>query len=215
MEISSKNTNLYDFLAIEIVKINWLAIRCADIILRAMKTLKRIPVGVINISSTPHNTDGSTYIELFLAAFALKQRIKIKADQYAYIASCGRLNENDDLSCLTGEIHKFTEISGDWENLQKFKAASPEDISAINIPDHLKPNRESFRFFLFPKEHRLTFQMLGIKRRISAAPPRLPRRVYLDGSLRLIFAFRFHCSISAFCFPNFSFCLCRPPTSVF
>lgn len=163
-------TNTIQFLPFLVADgIIWFKRLLPGVMLHAMKTLKRIPIGIINIATNPHADDGSTYIELFQAAFNLNQRIKIKADQYAYIATCGRLDESDTASCLTGEIHKFTEISGDWENLQKRKAATFEDAAQISIPDHLKPNRESFRYFLFPKEHRLVFQMLGVKRRISHA----------------------------------------------
>ena len=36
-----------------------------------MKTLKRIPLGIINIAATPHTDDGTTYIDLLTAAYEL------------------------------------------------------------------------------------------------------------------------------------------------
>jgi hypothetical protein len=144
-----------------------LASRWVASILRIVKTLKRIPLGVINISATPHTNDGSTYIELFKTAFGLHSMVRIKADNFAIIASCVPLIESEPQGCLTGEIHKFTEISGDWENLKILKPATDLDIKSIQIPDYLKPNREAFRFFLFPKEHRMVFQLVGAKRSIS------------------------------------------------
>jgi hypothetical protein len=83
------------------------------------------------------------------------------------LAQCVQINPNDPLVGLTGEIHKFTEISGDWENVSVRKPATDEDLQLIKIPSYLKPNREAFRYFLFPKEHRLVFQLAGEKRNIS------------------------------------------------
>lgn len=132
-----------------------------------MKTLKRIPLGIINIAANPHTDTGSTYVDLMNAAYELGLSVKIRADEYAMLAQCVQIDSNDPLVGVTGEIHKFTEISGDWENVKVRKPATDEELELIKIPPYLKPNREAFRYFLFPKEHRLVFQLEGEKRNIS------------------------------------------------
>lgn len=132
-----------------------------------MRNIKRIPFGIINISANPHERDGSTYVNLFQAAFDLNLSIRIRSDERAMIASFVPLNANEPTGVWTGEIHKFTEIQGDWENLQKRKAATDADLRQVVIPEHLRPNRETFRYFLFPREHRFVFQLRGEKRSIS------------------------------------------------
>lgn len=132
-----------------------------------MKTLKRIPLGIINIAATPHSDNGSTYVDLLNASYELGLAAQIRADEFAMLAQCVQIDPRDPLVGLTGEVHKFTEISKDWENVENRKPASEEDLKLIQIPKNLKPNRESFRFFLFPKEHRFVFQLQGAKRSIS------------------------------------------------
>lgn len=132
-----------------------------------MKKLKRIPLGILNITATPHDGEGLTYINLFNSARDLKGAIRIKGDEFAIIASFVLLNEHEPLSGGFGEIHKYTDLKGDWENTLLRKKASENDLKELNIPDHLRPNRESFRYFLFPREHRLVFQRKGEKRSIS------------------------------------------------
>ena len=132
-----------------------------------MKTVKRIPLGIINIAATPHSKGGSTYVDLLKEAFQLNLPVKIRGDEYAMLASCVALDESGLRDIMTGEIHKFTDIKGDWENLQLRKAATETDLAKVQIPEHLKPNREVFRYFLFPREHRFVFQLHGAKRSIS------------------------------------------------
>lgn len=129
--------------------------------------MKRIPLGVLNIFAIPHREDGSTYISLFEAAYALNVIVKVRGDEGAILASCVQIDPRTPLLGLTGEIHKFTEIGEDWENLQTRKAATEADVSSMNLSPHLKPNREAFRYFLFAKEHRFVFQLRGEKRSIS------------------------------------------------
>ena len=117
---------------------------------------------------------------------------QIRADEYAMLASCVQIDPNEPLCGLMGEIHKYTEISGDWENVVVRKPATDEDLQLIKIPQHLKPNRETFRYFLFPKEHRFVFQMSGPKRSISH-----------NGALKLLTGLLFHETIKKK-FPNIS-----------
>ncbi len=130
---------------------------------------KRIPLGVLTVSSKPHTNDGTTYYSLLKLAYELGKPIRIRgADEFAFIASCVDFNPNAQPSDLTGEIHKYTEISAeDWENIRTRKAATVDDLKELNIPEHLKANREVFRYFFFVKDHRFVFQLKGSKRSIS------------------------------------------------
>jgi hypothetical protein len=133
-----------------------------------MRVKKRIPLGVLTVSATPHTKNGSTYRALLSAAFDLGRPIRVRGDEFAFLASCVDLDPNLEHSDLSGEIHKYTDITDeDWENIKNRKAATIEDLKTISIPDYLKPNREAFRYFFFVKEHRLVIQLKGKKRSIS------------------------------------------------
>lgn len=135
-----------------------------------MRVTKRILLGIINISASPHSKDGETYRSLLKAAFELGRPVRIRGDEFALIASCVEFHPAGGRSVLTGEIHKYTEITdNDWENIKNRRAATVEDLKELKIPDHLKPNRDSFRYFLFPQEHRLVVQLQGMRRNITHA----------------------------------------------
>jgi hypothetical protein len=100
--------------------------------------------------------------------YAIQKPIPIRGDDFAYIAYYSKLNPDAEVPILTGEIHRYTNISEeDWENLQSRKPASKADLQTLNIPEHLKPNSDAFRFLFFVKEHRLVVQLKGKKRTLG------------------------------------------------
>lgn len=150
-----------------------------------MKKLKRIPLGIINISVSPHDNKGHSYVRLLKLAYEQNLVIGVRGDEYAYLASCVQLNEANPLDGLTGEIRKFTALDEDWENLHLRKAATAEDLKELRIPEHLKPNRETFRYFFFPDSHRFVFQLTGAKRSISHnAVKRLLETIFANSKVK-------------------------------
>jgi hypothetical protein len=69
-----------------------------------------------------------------------------------------------------GVIGKFVDIpsDSDWLDTNTLKSADDEQMNAIKIPINLKPNFESFRFALFPRDHVVAFEVYSDIRSISA-----------------------------------------------
>lgn len=132
-----------------------------------MSRIRSVPLGVINLASNPHSNDGQTYVDLLKHLASLRRIVKVRGDESAILASCVDFVEGQPLQGQTGEIHKFTDIGEDWVNLTKLKPASEEDLQKISIPNDLRPNSERFRYFLYPLQHRVVFQLKGAKRSIS------------------------------------------------
>lgn len=110
----------------------------------------KVEVAAINIRiPEDKERDYETLIEIIART---RRGIPVYGDSHIVVSSFNK-REN------TGVISKYTEIdlSGDWFNQNSFDAATPEQLSEINIPTHLKPNHASFYFSLDPKEHVLAF----------------------------------------------------------
>lgn len=110
----------------------------------------KVEVAAINIRIPE---DKKRDYEALIETIARTRRgVQVYGDTHVIISSYSK-REN------TGVISKYTEIDldGEWFNQNSFDAATPEQLSEINIPNHLKPNYASFYFSLDPKEHVLAF----------------------------------------------------------
>lgn len=114
---------------------------------------KKIEIAAVNLTIQPHSTQ--KYIELFRDAFKLGSEVQIYGDEHGILTSMVKQNSSDEISPLEGDIFKFTKINKDqkWFNISTNEFASDDELTKVNIPDHLKPNSSRFSFIFYPKEH--------------------------------------------------------------
>lgn len=115
---------------------------------------KKIIIGAINITIQPHSPE--KYISLLRDAKKLAFPVKISGDQYGLLSGTHKLNnKNNELSPITGDIYKFTNINikDKWFNVLTSDFADDTDIKNINIPENLKPNSSRFSYIFYPEEH--------------------------------------------------------------
>ncbi|MFQ2387805.1 DUF4747 family protein [Aeromonas dhakensis] len=120
---------------------------------------KKLEYGALNITIHPHTPE--KYIQLFIAARKLTSSAKLRGDQFGRIGTIHKLERGQvEPGPIVGEIMKFTniDIEGEWFNIDSRKIATQNDLSKINIPEHLKPNLSRFSFIFFPKEHILVYE---------------------------------------------------------
>lgn len=144
-----------------------------------------IKIGALNIKTHPHSPEN--YIELFQDTFALGQSVRIHGDNYGMLGWRRFLNESSPEEGIYGEIYKYFNLDSKkpWLNVQENKKLSPEEITDIQIPDHLKPNLLSFRYLFFPKGHRLFFELYSDKNQIGVtAVERLFKRLFSHSSIK-------------------------------
>lgn len=109
----------------------------------------------INIVTHPHSPEG--YINLLKDVFRLRRSVPIKGAQHIMIGELKSLSRNDEQAGLFGRIYRFVKIDKDlpWFNIEKHDVATEDDLMALNIPENLRPNLETFDFVLRAKFHTL------------------------------------------------------------
>ena len=104
---------------------------------------------------TPHSN--RRYVELLAAAFSAKRMVRLGSVHGGMIGSLyGAATENA-VKELTGELYRFLKLDPDepWFNAQTKEAASPDDLEALSIPQHLLPHLQRIPFLFKPSTHRL------------------------------------------------------------
>lgn len=121
---------------------------------------KKIEVGAINITMHPHSPE--SYLSLFNVARRKKIIKRMHSDKYGMIASVMPLDKNryGQFGPVHGDIYRFTQLDpkGTWFNTKTSDRAENEDLAAIAIPPHLKPNSSRFTYIFFPEDHILFFE---------------------------------------------------------
>lgn len=119
--------------------------------------LRKIHVAALNLVLHPHPL--GSYVQLLTAAYNLRSIIPLRANTGAMLGTLSQLDPEDSSQGLEGEIHKFARINlaQPWLDMTTGKEAAKSAVSSVHIPEHLKPNFESFRFVFIPKSHTLYF----------------------------------------------------------
>lgn len=123
-----------------------------------MPRMRSIKISALNIVTHPHSPQ--TYVDLFKDAYALGKSVRYRANHYGILGFVHELKEGEPLEGIYGEIHRFIDFSTDepWINLKKHKKADKADMTAMVLPEHLRPGFNSCRFAFFPKRHRFFFE---------------------------------------------------------
>ena len=122
--------------------------------------LKKITVGVINVTIHPHTKE--LYIKLLKQA-QIVGAVPIRASDAGMLCHVSEKNErvkSKSIKLVTGEIYKFTniEIDGEWFHMTKEAMADEKELQHIEIPDEMKPNASKFSFCFYPEKHLLFYE---------------------------------------------------------
>ena len=125
----------------------------------------KVEAGALNVRTHPHDAD--TYRELFRAAFALKQPIKLRGDRHGMITTLQRVGLTDDL--VRGVLTTFLELDleGAWLNTETLTEASDNERDEIVVPDYLRPNLMTFYFAFDVVRHEIIFEHYTDGRRLT------------------------------------------------
>lgn len=116
--------------------------------------MRTLVLSVINLTlPEPHGP--KRYVEAMRKAYAQQRVVKIRGDFAGMIGSL-RADENDP-TILHGEFYKFMDLQAErgWFDLRERRPAEPDDLAAIQIPDHLRPHFQFLPFVFYGGCHRL------------------------------------------------------------
>ena len=127
-----------------------------------MKTLK---IAALNITIHPHKPE--LYVNLIRDVFKSRKPARFRSNHFGMIGTFHYLEEDDPLSGIHGELHKFLDfdMEEEWLNLNAHKKADKDDLEEVNIPEHLKPDFSSARYVFYPRRHRLFFESFTADRK--------------------------------------------------
>lgn len=132
-------------------------------------TKRTLDFAALNIViSPPHRPD--RYIELFQAAYRLRQPVPLRGDYVGLLGSCRvEKGKADGATILSGQLYKFFELdrAAGWFNIAAHKPAEDDELATIRIPDNLKPHFQVLDYVFVPKGHRLIYVSRDRKESIS------------------------------------------------
>lgn len=121
-----------------------------------MVRTKVLTISAYNITIHPHKPE--KYIQLIKSAEKSKTAIRVHGEtKLQFIRGIFSIDSKNQLNGIYGEIAKFTDIpdNAKWLNLSTESAAGEEELKALVIPPHLKPNYQGFTFIFYPLIHKL------------------------------------------------------------
>jgi hypothetical protein len=118
---------------------------------------KSIEIAALNIVIHPHSPE--RYLKLFHLAHKHRVAGKYRANQYGMFGTMQSVDVPEE--GLRGLFYRFLDLDPDapWLNIRKHKPAEEDELSDLNIPEHLKPGLKESRWFFDPKIHRLFIEV--------------------------------------------------------
>lgn len=115
---------------------------------------RTLTLSMLNITLPPPH-ERRRYIDAMQHAYQKRRTFRIRGDLAGTIGTL-RADEADP-SILVGEIYKFMDLQSDrgWFDVLRREPAQPQDLAAIQIPEHLKPHFQFLPFLFFASCHRL------------------------------------------------------------
>jgi len=120
---------------------------------------KKVSIGAINITMHPHSP--LDYVKLFKDARKMECFSKMSKDKAGLIAKVNYQDKSKGkTSPITGDLYRFSHIdtNGNWFNTLTNQHAEEDELDAVNIPEHLKPNSSRFSYLFFPESHVLFYE---------------------------------------------------------
>lgn len=115
---------------------------------------RALVLSVINITlPEPHTPQ--RYIKAMRDAYARQLVVKVRGD---FAGMIGSLRQDEmDTSILHGEFYKFLDLQAEsgWFDLRQLRPAKPDELAAIQIPEHLRPHFQFLPFVFYANCHRL------------------------------------------------------------
>lgn len=118
---------------------------------------RTLVIAGLNIVTHPHSPQG--YVDLLRALFAMKRPVTLRTTQKIMLGELLPLTRGQPTEGMFGRFYRFDQIDPEspWFNVVSHEAATDEEMAAVSIPSHLKPNLVTFDFVFFPQGHRLYF----------------------------------------------------------
>jgi Domain of unknown function (DUF4747) len=132
-----------------------------------MARKKKVEVAACNVRIHPHPP--GAYGQLLRDAFTLRRAVRVRGDTYMILGSLDTRGDVDQ-DVLQGALIKFTQIDVDapWFNLETFTEADEDQLTAVHIPENLRPNMVSMYFALFISQHLFVFEHYSEGKVLSA-----------------------------------------------
>lgn len=151
-----------------------------------MRDLKKIEVGVLNITTHPHSPE--KYLQLFQDALAMKRVSVYRGSDHLTFGAFSGIGEAEKIDGIWGVFYIFVNIdtTGPVLNITNGEPiVSKEGEVTFPVPDNLKPNLKRVDFVFFPRGHRLFFSTKTTP--LGTEPPRqVSARVLASGLYRLL-----------------------------
>lgn len=148
-----------------------------------MARMIKVESGVLNVRIHPHSAD--RYIELLKLAYRQKNIVKLRGDRFAMISLLD--SRSSAQGYVAGLLATFVnvEFDGSWFDTETLSEAKSDDLREINIPEHLRPNSATFRFYFDLASHRLYFQTYTQGKTLTPASAfRVFRAIFDDLKIR-------------------------------
>jgi hypothetical protein len=121
--------------------------------------VKTLTIAALNVVlPAPHRS--SRYTDLWKAAVAFRDPVKLRGDTGGLIGTARLRNAGERDEHIVGDLFKFVNIDfdGKWLDLDTGRAADPDAVGRqVRIPENLRPNLRSLPYVFFPRLHRLAF----------------------------------------------------------
>lgn len=135
-----------------------------------MSRARKFPVSAINIAMhEPHSS--SRYVELFQGLYKMRKIVVMRGAVGALIGSLSFVDSRNHSKGIVGELYQFIHLDSNepWFDLKNLEEATQDDLSEINIPDHLKPHLARFFYVFYPDGHRIYIQTRSKNRTFGIA----------------------------------------------
>ncbi len=125
-----------------------------------MLDIKKIEVGVLNITTHPHSPE--MYLQLFEDALSAKRAVAYRGSDCLILGMFNGIGASEKLDGIWGVIYVFVNIDTKAPVLDIVKGepiVSQDGEITFPVPEGLKPNLKAVDFVFFPKGHRLFFSL--------------------------------------------------------
>lgn len=111
----------------------------------------KVSASILNLRLHPHSAE--LYANYLEKLFSLRRNVPIYGDRYGMISLINRSERDSNI--MTGTLTTYTKIETDgiWFDTSNLSEATDNQISSVQIPEHLHPNSAAFDFLFDTAKH--------------------------------------------------------------
>jgi|GEM_PF-994193 len=109
----------------------------------------------VNIVTHPHSPQ--RYVDLLRLLFAQRHHVPVRGAQHLMLGELYPLHSSNPVQGFQGRLYRFIHIdkNAGWFDISRNDVATEQELEKVNLPDHLRPNTETYDFVFYPHGHRL------------------------------------------------------------